>query len=118
MGVESLGSSLQIDGGSQLVHIVHVVKKAGCPAPATYNNVLELGYFVQHVVLNETESLFAFLVEDFLDGLVHASFDIPVEVVEHDAQLLGKGFADCCLSGAHISDDDNRLHRLTYDGWL
>ena len=62
---------------------------------------------MQHVVLYLSESLFSHFVEDLLHGLAHPAFYIPIQVIKHDAEFLGKGFADSCFAGAHISYDDD-----------
>ena len=56
------------------------------------------------------ETLLATLSEYLLDGLTHAALDIPVEVIEHHAGVLGERLANGGLARPHIAYQDDASH--------
>ena len=68
---------------------------------------------MQHVALNAPEALLALFVEDLLHGLVHAALNIPVEIVESESRVLGQCLSHGRLSGSHIANDDDTLHKFS-----
>ena len=113
MFVEHFGRRLEVDHLRLRVHVVDIVVEARRAAAARDDDVLELRHFVQHVVLDAAESVFALLVEYLLYGAAHACLYIPVEVVERHAELLGESLSDGCLAGSHIADEDDSCHSST-----
>ena len=110
MILQHFGRGLQIDGFGLLVHVRHVVEKAGRSASAGDDDILEFGDFVQHIVLDLPKTFLALLVENLLHGLAHSRGNIPVEVVERDAECLGEFLADGGLAGSHVTDNNDSNH--------
>ena len=65
---------------------------------------------MQHVILYLSESFLTTLRKKFGDGGMHTVLDIPVEVIEHHARLLGESLAHGGLAGAHIAYQNDASH--------
>ena len=61
--VQHFGRSLQIYHLALAVHVVDIVEEAWSAASARNHYILKLSHFVQQVVLDAAESVFALLVE-------------------------------------------------------
>ena len=110
MVLQHFGRGFQVDGFGLLVHIRHVVEETGRSASAGDDDVLEFSDLVQHIVLDLAKTFLALLVENLLHGLAHPRGNIPVEVVERDAERLGEFLADGGLAGSHVTDNNDSNH--------
>ena len=87
MTMEHVGRCLEIYRLTLLVHVVDVVEEARRSSPATDDDMLEFGHFMQQVVFYFSETFLAMRIKKLLDGLVHTTLDIPVKVVKRHACL-------------------------------
>ena len=112
VAVQHLGRGLEVDHGPPAVHVVDVVEEARRAAAAAQHHVFELGGLVEHGPLHLAEALLAPLREELGHRLVHPGLDVPVEVVELQAQLPGQRLAYGGLAGPHVAYDDYPGHCL------
>ena len=108
--VEHLRRTVEVDDLTLIVHIVHVVEEARCATAAAQHDVLELSYFVEHVVLYLPEPFLAAFCKNLRNLLAHPVLYVPVKVVELKAEFFGKGAANGCLARAHVSYENDSLH--------